>query len=143
MHDVHDTRPTRAMVVHTCGAHQGAGVTLACLQVNRDLMAAGEERDKGEGRGVGGKGKGEVRTRGKLVVTAPCMAVCIRRLALWVTGSDSTFNARSTLTAHTTRIHIDTYLQSSTTGYYTGGQGRGRHLDSTSETVFKMYEVYR
>ena len=76
-HDMHDTRPTRAMVAHTCGAHQGAGVTLARLQVNGDLMVAGEERDEGKERGVGGEGKGEVRMRGKLVATAPCMAVRI------------------------------------------------------------------
>lgn len=67
-HDMHDTWLIRAMVAHTCGAHQGAGVTLAHLQVNGNLMAVGEERDEG---------KGEVRTRGELVATAPRMAVCI------------------------------------------------------------------
>ena len=95
---MHDTWLTRAMVAHTYGAHQGAGVTLACLQVNGDLTVVGEERDegkgqeargkgqgargkrqevRGEGQGAGGKGKGEARMRDKLVVIAPCMAVCI------------------------------------------------------------------
>ena len=37
-------------MAHTCGTHQGAGVTLARLQVNRDLRAASEERGEDERR---------------------------------------------------------------------------------------------
>ena len=57
VHDVHDTRLTGAMVVHTCGTHQGAGTTLTCFEVSRGLRLANEERgetrDKGEDEGRG------------------------------------------------------------------------------------------
>ena len=55
-HDVHDTRLTGAMVARTCGAHQGAGVTLTCFEASGGLRSANEERgetrdeDEDEGR---------------------------------------------------------------------------------------------
>ena len=56
-HDVHDTRLTGAMVARTCGAHQGAGVTLTCFEASRGLRSAnkerGETRDEDEDEGQG------------------------------------------------------------------------------------------
>ena len=43
---MHDTQLTGAMVVRTCGAHQGAEVTSAWFEVSRDLQSANEERDE-------------------------------------------------------------------------------------------------
>ena len=45
-HNVHDTRLTGAMVVQTCGAHQGAEVTSAWFEVSGDLQLANEESDE-------------------------------------------------------------------------------------------------
>ena len=45
-HDVHDMWLTGAMVVQTCGTHQGAEVTLAWFEASGDLQLANEERDK-------------------------------------------------------------------------------------------------
>ena len=51
-HNMHDMQQTGAMVAHTCGAHQGAGATLACFEASGDLQSANEERDEDEdGRG--------------------------------------------------------------------------------------------
>ena len=43
---MHDTQLTGAMVAQTCGAHQGARVTLAGFEASGGLQMAGEERDK-------------------------------------------------------------------------------------------------
>ena len=45
-HDVHDMQLTGAMVVQTCGTHQGAEVTLAWFEASRDLRS--EERRVGK-----------------------------------------------------------------------------------------------
>ena len=45
---MHDTQLTGTMVARTCGTHQGAEVTSACLQANGDLRAGNEERDEDE-----------------------------------------------------------------------------------------------
>ena len=39
---------TGAMVVQTCGAHQGARVTSTCVEASGDLQMVGEERDEDE-----------------------------------------------------------------------------------------------
>ena len=68
-HDVHDTRLTGAMVVHTCGAHQGAEVTSAWFEASGDLQSANEERDEEDEmwQRQGSRGKasdeGEARTK--------------------------------------------------------------------------------
>ena len=46
MHIVHDMRLTGAMVAQTCGAHQGAGVTLVCFEASGDLQSANKEIDE-------------------------------------------------------------------------------------------------
>ena len=43
---MYDMRLTGAMVVHTCGAHQGAGVKLTCFEASRGLQLVNEERGK-------------------------------------------------------------------------------------------------
>jgi hypothetical protein len=43
---MHDTQLTGAMVVQTCGTHQGAGEALAGFEVNGDLQTVSEERDE-------------------------------------------------------------------------------------------------
>ena len=43
---MHDTQLTGAMVVQTCGAHQGAEVMSAWFEASGDLQSANEERDK-------------------------------------------------------------------------------------------------
>ena len=68
-HDVHDTRLTGAMVVRTCGAHQGAEVTSAWFEASGDLQSANKERDKEDKmrQQQGSRGKasdeGEARTK--------------------------------------------------------------------------------
>ena len=43
---MHDTQLTGAMVAQTCGAHQGAEVTLAWFEASGDLQSANKERNK-------------------------------------------------------------------------------------------------
>ena len=45
-HDVYDMQLTGTMAAQTCGADQGARVTLACVEASGDLQRAGEERDE-------------------------------------------------------------------------------------------------
>ena len=61
-HNVHDTRLTGAMVAQTCGAHQGAGATLACFEASGDFQSANkeidEDADEGQGREMSWVGRG-------------------------------------------------------------------------------------
>ena len=43
---MHDMQLTGAMVVQTCGAHQGARVMSAGFEASGGLQMAGKERDK-------------------------------------------------------------------------------------------------
>ena len=45
---MHDMQLTGAMVVQTCGAHQGARVTLAGFEASGGLQMAGKKRDEDE-----------------------------------------------------------------------------------------------
>jgi hypothetical protein len=48
---VHDTWLTGAMVVYTCGIHQGARVISAYFRLSRDLQLVNKKRDKDADKG--------------------------------------------------------------------------------------------
>ena len=68
-HNVHDTWLTGAMVVQTCGMHQGAEVTSAWFEASGDLQSVNEKRDEEDEvqqrRGSRGEAsdEGEARTK--------------------------------------------------------------------------------